>query len=208
MVMLSPPGVSKIIESRRHVVNYMRANFDSWLEFANASYSWGLDLRPEDVIFVCGTLKTTQWALAAFQGSRFRDREGHVSGQLGSSGSIGISVQISNEVLSNGWFRSGPRVPAPSAHLLSYLDHDTLADSPPVEPNQCLFVHYYKMKRRFWYKKPMQAGAGQNQLPPGPDNPGPDAMSARRKTPPYEFEPNARGCDDVCAAVVPNERRC
>ena len=65
--MLAPPGIAEDIESKRHIVNYMRENFDHWLEFANASNSWGLDLSEQEILFVCGTLKTTHWAVAAFQ---------------------------------------------------------------------------------------------------------------------------------------------
>ena len=112
MVMLTPPGVAEDIESRRHIVNYMRNNFDSWLEFANASdSSWGgLGLRPEQVLFVCGTLKTTQWALAAFQGGAFRNKDGVVSGQLDTTGSgdVQFSVQIDGQPLPATHQRAGP----------------------------------------------------------------------------------------------------
>ena len=205
MVMLNPPGVAEDIESRRHIVNYMRNNFDSWFEFANASNSWGLDLRPEDIIFVCGTLKTTQWAVAAFQGSTFRNKDGYVSGQIGSFGNVGISVQISNQLLPTTHHRAGPRVSAVQVdeqRRLSYPGYNTPAGLSPAEPNQCLFVHYYKMKRRLWWKEPMQAGAGPHHLPPGEDNPGSDAMSLREGASPYEFEQEGHGRDDVCTTIV------
>ena len=201
MVMLTPPGVAEDIESRRHIVNYMRNNFDSWLEFANGADSWGLDLRPEDLLFICGTLKTTQWAVAAFQGSMFRNKQGQVSGQIGPFGNLGISVQISNQFLPTTHHRSGPRIPAAQVgdnHRLSYPGYDTPAGLSHGGPNQCLFVHYYKMKRRLWWKEPMQAGAGPHQLPPGADNPGPDAMSPRH----YEFETEAHEHDDVRALAI------
>ncbi|KAI1781683.1 hypothetical protein LXA43DRAFT_908057 [Ganoderma leucocontextum] len=204
LVMLNPPGVAEDIESKRHIVNYMRDNFDSWLEFANASYSFGLDLRPEDFIFICGTLKTTEWAVAAFQGSMFRNKEGHVSGQLGSFGNVGFSVHISNQVLPTNHYRTGPHRPPARVgdhHRLSYPGHDTPAGLSP-SPNQCLFVHYYKMKRRLWWKEPMLAGAGPHQLPPGADNAGEDAAMVREGSPPYEFEPEAHVRDEVCAVVV------
>ena len=37
--MLRTPTVAADIESRCHIINYMRDNFDSWLEFANTSHS-------------------------------------------------------------------------------------------------------------------------------------------------------------------------
>ncbi len=204
MVMLNPPGVAEVIESRRHVINYMRHNFDSWLEFANASYSWGLGLRPEDLLFIVGTMKTTQWALAAFQGDMFRHKDGYVSGQFGPVGNVGFSIQISNQPLPNTHFRLCPPPPAPQVgdeRRTSYRNHDTSAGLPLAEPNQCLFIHYYKMMRRLWWKGPMQAAAGPHQLPPEADNPGPDAMSPGGADP-YEFEPEAHGRDAVRAIIL------
>ena len=194
MVMLEPPGVTEDMQSRRHVVDYMRNNFDSWLEFANAA--WGLGIRPEDLLFVCGTLKTTQWAVAAFQGHTFRNKQGSVSGQLGSIGNVGITVQISDQLLPNTHHRTGPQLPAVQVdpnRRLSYPGHETPATLVPNEPDQCLFIHFYKMKRRFWWKEPMQAGAGPHQLPPGSDNQGSEPMSPRG----YEFVSEGHGRDDV-----------
>ncbi|KAM5536984.1 hypothetical protein V8D89_009313 [Ganoderma adspersum] len=184
MVMLRPPAIAEDIESRRFVANYMRDNFDSWLEFANASDSWGgLDLRPEDVVFVCGTLKTTRWALAAFQGSVFRKKDGVVSGRLDSHptgsgpGEVQFSVQIDGQ-------------PLPASHL-----RVGRVTSSYKGPDQCLFIHYYKMKRRLLGREPVQAGAGPHQLPPGPGKPGPDAMSPGRDAGASPY--NGPGRDDT-----------
>ena len=193
MVMLEPPGVTEDMQSRRHVVDYMRNNFDSWLEFANAA--WGLGIRPEDLLFVCGTLKTTQWALAAFQGSMFRNQLGHISEQLSSIGDSQV-FQIFDHKIPSTNFRAGPRLPT------VHSDSNHLADRLPR--NQCLFIHYYKMKRRFWWSHPLRAAAGPHQLPPGADNRGPEAMSpgGARRAPPCEFGPDGHGHGDVRAIAV------
>ncbi|KAI1795444.1 hypothetical protein LXA43DRAFT_882015 [Ganoderma leucocontextum] len=72
-VALSPPGYAEDIKSRLFIYDYMRKNMDSWLELANGQRGLGLD--DEDIVFVCGTVKTTHWAVAAFQG----EAEGYVS---------------------------------------------------------------------------------------------------------------------------------
>nr|VWO97603.1 Superoxide dismutase (EC [Ganoderma boninense] len=171
------PGVAEDAMAKRHIVNYMRSNFDSWLEFANASNSAGgldrRDLRPSDLLFVCGTLKTTQWAVAAFHGSEFRNKQGQIgSGRVqgphgletrtGVEGFSGIQVHIGDTPLPDEWCKAGP-ARRPTAELESHA-------------NQCLFIHYYKMKRRFLLSvEPMLAAAGPDRLPPGPQDPGPDA---------------------------------
>lgn len=189
-VRLKPPGVQEAIRSKTHVVKYMRSHFDSWLEFANSTNSWGIGLRPEDLIFVCGTLKTTEWAVAAFQGDTVRDQEGFVSGQLGSLGSAGFSLRLSDHVFPRAHYRFGPHPPTTTAG-----EEDRLLDSGDDSPttispnrNQCLFIHYYKMKRRLLCDLPVRAAAGPHQLPHGPHNGGQDDLMTEWDPSTYEFE--------------------
>ncbi|RPD70200.1 WD40 repeat-like protein [Lentinus tigrinus ALCF2SS1-7] len=175
-VLLDAPAENKDIKSKRHIINYMRDNLESWLEFANSTNSWGLDLKEQDIIFVCGTTKTRRWAVASFQGSTYRKKQGYVSGEFGPFANAGLSISISDQILPSSHYRHGPRPPRtvpPGGPSLTYPGYSQ--PSPPHPPNQTIFVHYYKMKRRaFWwpYKEPMQAAGGPHQLPPGPDNPG------------------------------------
>ena len=192
-VMLNPPGVAEEIQSRLHIVNYVNTYFQSWFELANSTdeRGFGLDLREEDIIFVCGTLKTTEWVVAAFQGNIYKDKEGSVSAQFDSVGSVGLSVHIADQRLPASHYRAGPPRPAATAReegrLLGSSD-TTLAAAPP-DRSQCLFIHYYKMKRRlFLWKRPMQAAAGPHNLPPGPDNTGQDDITASGGPSAYEFE--------------------
>ncbi|KAI1785775.1 hypothetical protein LXA43DRAFT_104153 [Ganoderma leucocontextum] len=148
LVVLSSPGVAEDIQSRRHIVNYMVDNLDSWLESANTSH---LDLHTENIIFVCGTLETTQWAMAAFQDDSYCNTDGYVFGQLDPFGSLELSIQISNQVLPANHCRTVP-------HRLPDPGHDTPAAVSPG-PDQCLFVHNYKGKRRL-RKEPGQAPPG------------------------------------------------
>ncbi|KAI1792795.1 hypothetical protein LXA43DRAFT_1093433 [Ganoderma leucocontextum] len=129
---LETPGVAEdIIESRPYIVDYMRKNFASWFEFANTWFDLGL--KDEEIIFLCGTLKTMRWGIGAFQGEGFRNKEGRVFGQLGEYGDRGFSLDWDHQLLPS-YSSTGPRL-------------DGVLQDPTVR-NQCLFIHYYRMKRR------------------------------------------------------------
>ncbi len=208
-VVLNPPGVAEEIQSRLRIVNYMRDHFDSWLEFANSR--WGIGLRPEDIVFVSETVKTTEWAVVAFKDDDFRDQEGSVSAQFGSFGRGGFSLRMSKQLLPTSHYRAGPHPPLAAVtdpnhlHSSEHTPTATSATVSPSDPSQCLFIHYYKMKRRlvkFWGLEPMQASAGPHQLPPDPDNTGRDstATAGGGSSTVYEFECEPV-LDDVCALI-------
>ena len=172
LVVLKPPGISTNISARLRIVNYMRDNFANWLEFANSVDSRGLGLRDEELIFISGTIKTTHWAVAAFQGDSYRDQQGAISGNLGPLASVGLSIKISDHILPTDHYRTGPiRIqrsggpPFTSSHSEPPASTSVLPQTQDVIPeqaDQCLFIHYYKMKRRrfHWTKKPMKAASG------------------------------------------------
>ncbi|KAI0650997.1 WD40 repeat-like protein [Trametes meyenii] len=205
LLVLSPKGEEIFIESRRHIVTHLRENLDKWERLANETL--GLELKQEDIYFVCGVTKTCRWAVAAFHGSQC-GAEGSVSCDFGALASASFSVSVSNVSIPGGWYRNGPpharrhstqSLPqqiatygaAPSAHhygsgsgSVESLPHGSGgALMPPPSPamqekaDQCVFFHYYKMKRR-WRLLPrkLEAGAGPHQLPPSPGhmdaNPG------------------------------------
>ncbi|KAI1785149.1 hypothetical protein LXA43DRAFT_900376 [Ganoderma leucocontextum] len=162
-LVLSPPAVSRQILSKTHIINYMRANFDHWFEFANTTI--GLGLRDEEILFVSGTTKTNRWAVAAFRGES-RKTEGSFTANLGSLGEASLSMSVSNETLPSRYYRAGPSRHASGAMLLPSVQPDGSEASPspsllPEQRDQCIFMNYYRMKRRFWKPLPMRAaGAG------------------------------------------------
>ena len=145
------------------------------LSLANSVDHCGLGLKDEDMIFVSGTKKTTRWAVAAFQGDSFRNKEGFVSGRLGALASAEFSIRISDYLLPTDHYRTGPvslqqegqssRLPIPDRAGEGPTDSEQPTNSQ--KPNQCIFVHYYKMKRRpfKWGREPVRAAAGPGQLP-------------------------------------------
>ncbi|KAI0743075.1 hypothetical protein C8Q80DRAFT_1273631 [Daedaleopsis nitida] len=174
--MLEPPALSTDIHSRNAIVAYIRKNIDSWLEFANST--WNLDLKEHEVLFICGTTKTSRWAVAAFQGDSFGNKRGLVSGEFGPFAKAALSVHISDYMLPAHHYRHSPipsqkRNVTSSSPLLSFSQESSdTSDSLPE--NQCIFVHYYKMKRRrpWSFKGPIKAAAGPHNLPPRPDDTG------------------------------------
>ena len=154
----------------------MKANFSSWKDFANSSGNFALMLEDHEIIFVCSTIKTTQWIIAAFQGDNFRNTEGFISASFATLASAGLSISIQNETLAADYYRFGP-CSLTTDHTTPHIT-DTSSSPPPREKpplhNQCLFVNYYKMKRRLpWSGSiPMRANAGPHHLPPPPKDPG------------------------------------
>ena len=172
-VMLDVPGKSREIESKRHIITYMRKHFDSWLEYANSEGNDGLGLGIEEneIIFVCGTVKTTRWTVVAFQNSSARKMEGHVKGDIGDFAGVEFSINKQVQTFSGNHYRSGPS--SAYGQVMAVQDAGA-SDAIPAKASQCIFVHYYKMRRRIlWpFKAPMRAAAGPHNLPPGPGDQG------------------------------------
>ena len=192
-VLLKPSGSREAIVTKRHVVNYLRENFDSWLEWANSD-EIGLELKDNELLFVSATIKTSSWTVAAYQGSSYRKKEGRVTGQLGPVASANISVSISNHILPANHYRTGPYVHtprAPPSHMITAAgegDGGGISWASDPSSNQCLFIHYFKLRRRMWFFKDFKASAGPDNLPDGPHDPSMEAEAMTDGVPHLEFE--------------------
>ncbi|RPD70198.1 WD40 repeat-like protein [Lentinus tigrinus ALCF2SS1-7] len=199
VLVLRPPGRRQVISSKRRIVTYMRERFDSWMSLVNDRFE--MDLAQDELWFISGTIKTTQWAAAAFYGES-SNKEGSVDCQVGPF-KIGLSMNLAAE--QSGQYESnwGPQ---------RWIEEEGAVVSsseplPPLKPNQCIFMNYYKMKKRFlWKSRPIAAGAGPHQLPPS--SPGGDGDGTARLSVPSgpsddgssEFEevpPRVQGYDPV-----------
>ncbi|TBU53527.1 WD40-repeat-containing domain protein [Dichomitus squalens] len=169
-LMFSPAAITTEIKSRRHIINYMRLNFAHWMEYANEKY--GLDLKEQDIMFVCGTTKTARWAVAALQGN-CKKKMGSVTANLSSVAGLNMTVSIADNTLPQTHRKIGPSrsLAAPASVPLVKADDSerTLVQTEELN-DQCLFIHYYQMKRRLWFLNAIKAAAGSDKLPP----PGPD----------------------------------
>ncbi len=105
--MLSPKGEETVIQSAGLIKNYLRANHKKWEDFANDSDGLGLDLKPEEIIFVTGVTKTVDWGVVAFLSNQ-HEVEGSVSCNFGGVGSANISLRVTNDSAASLWNRAGP----------------------------------------------------------------------------------------------------
>lgn len=160
LLFLGPSGQSTEILSRQLIVDHIETHFDRWLEFAN--HRLRLGLSENQIIFVSGTTKTSRWGVAAFRGAT-REKTGKVVGNLASVAALDFSMSILDAQLSTIHYRAGPPVKPAS----------TCPDASPQDQyDQCIFIHYYKRKRRKWPISPsiIRAAAGPHELPRNPDD--------------------------------------
>ncbi|KAI0633183.1 WD40-repeat-containing domain protein [Trametes polyzona] len=193
LLLLSPSGEETYISSRRHIHNYLREHLDHWEEFANGPL--GLELPQEEIYFVSGVTKTARWGVAAFHGSQ-SGAQGNVSCDLGALGSAQLSLSIANSsrpgiypsslaqtVISGSstsisTYATTPE-PLPSAYntVFGGTDAQFMPSVPAAVPgvpdraDQCIFIHYYKAKRRSalarrLFGMRLAAAAGPHALPP------------------------------------------
>ncbi|KAI1791433.1 hypothetical protein LXA43DRAFT_861606, partial [Ganoderma leucocontextum] len=181
VVLLDQPAMGQSIPTKRHIVTYLRRHIDSIFEYATGSPDGlGYDLQMHDIKFVSGTLKTTKWACAVFSGS-YRNKKGSLNVNAAGIGGLDMNVSIENQIIPHEFYNNGPSsrtsvgtTPRPSVsndHLLPAGGDVARAPSPstPLPPgcDQCIFFHYFALKRRFFIlPHKLEAGAGPHELPP------------------------------------------
>ncbi|KAL1943401.1 hypothetical protein VTO73DRAFT_4476 [Trametes versicolor] len=174
-LLLERPVKALFLSAKRFIVQYMRDNLNHWIEFANTTN--GLSLLPEEIYFVHGTVKTSKWAAGAFHGNS-RSRKSTVQAQVMEVVNFGLSISITTEDNTRMDYSYGP-----TGHDLggSSRPRTAIADSSisgvdagdPDKCNQCVFINYYKAKKRFMLgPTPMEAAAGPHRLP-SPDRSDP-----------------------------------
>lgn len=156
MIRLKPPGRHTFIDSQLRIKNYMKSNVESWLEHANCV--WEAGKKEDDLMFVSGIVTTTEWVVVAIQGPTVKSKGASAYvGDMTMVANGGVSVTLSGKTLPSNHYRYGP----------TDRQGNLTRDGSHPEGNQCLFIHYYKMKRKWGlFKEPIQAGAGYDQLPP------------------------------------------
>ncbi|KAI0651061.1 hypothetical protein C8Q79DRAFT_996631 [Trametes meyenii] len=157
LLFLDPSGRAQDILSRKRIIDYIRTNFDSWLEFANDRL--GLGLREEQLLFVSGTTKTRSWGVAAFRG-KSRAMRGKVVGNIGSLAAVDFSMTLSDTELSVSHYRAGPAGREDRRA-------DATSNKASDKYDQCIFIHYYKRKRRTlpMFPSVIKAAAGPHDPP-------------------------------------------
>ncbi|KAH8105449.1 hypothetical protein BXZ70DRAFT_527374 [Cristinia sonorae] len=135
------------------ITKYMRQNYEKWQKYAG---DLGLDVRDTEILLVRGCVKTKCWTTVTWcDRGNIRDIEHDLSGDgLVAFGELKVLFRA--DETGAPMKKSGP--------------YDV--DSSKMEPNQCVFLNYYKMKRRRFFLggKKIEAHAGYDDLPdPGPE---------------------------------------
>lgn len=172
----------------KDIVEYIRQNHDAWYSFATNSQTYGLQCKPEDIIMVRGTVKTSAWAVAAYRDSGNHTHNVAFSGQVGPVADAGFQLTSSSTVQSSFEHRAGPTPNAarptslkpvasgtssnhgkyelPELEVAATLSREEVPDNAR---NQTVFLGFYKVKRRYFLPKKIVANAGSDELPPAED---------------------------------------
>ncbi|KAM5537325.1 hypothetical protein V8D89_009055 [Ganoderma adspersum] len=144
-VVVNTPLTIRRNESKAWIGLYMRNNMDSWLEFANTKLKLGL--VEQDIVFVSSTVKTTRWVPGASAGEDFRGED---------------LEYVSEHPSSSGVHCLGD--PFPACHSVAGLAEPSLN-----EGGECLFIGYFKMKRRTpeWQPARQVSSVEREGHPPG-----------------------------------------
>ncbi|OCH86840.1 WD40 repeat-like protein [Obba rivulosa] len=153
ILVLEDGAVNKELHEGRRLANYMRQNYESWNEWAQEKLPEGIE--HDDIIFVRGWMKTTQWAVAAFaDGGRAASLSFNTNLPLPANPSLTMSVS------SNVSFSKQHRI-GPSRLVQRVTQNRPLLTAPDSQPhipvefepkaNQCVFLQYYKIKSRRWW---------------------------------------------------------
>ena len=135
MLILKQAAHREVLHPSKDLAQYIIRNHRNWYRFAQDVFR--LDLKEEDIIFIHGSVKTAEWALAA---ATQRAREGSLlfGGEFGPLARATFSVSASRSAAMSMEHRSGPKVARLGAG----------AEDSQNEFDQCVFLHYYKIKRR------------------------------------------------------------
>ena len=160
LLVLKDRGHKTYLDCGRHIGRYMQKHLTSWYEFA--AERLGIDIEEKDLMFVSGVTKTTVWAEAAF-------KAGSGDGELVlSAGALTPMPLVSGEIQLGRSHTSDPFViyrTGPPERLLEWGGGQGIIE----QYDQCIFLNFYKMKRRIW-RQIVRAAAGPHELPPGPND--------------------------------------
>lgn len=122
----------EIHPSSPHFIEYMRKHYLDWCRFAREKR--GLALEPEELVFVRGWVKTTEWAVAAFL-DRGCEQELSFEAEAGSFAKAKFSIATSHQQSTSVMHRTGPH------------RADECMRTVPPKQDQCVFLSYFKLKR-------------------------------------------------------------
>ncbi|KAI0637495.1 WD40-repeat-containing domain protein [Trametes polyzona] len=169
-VFVQPAADRRQMHPSKSLIRYIRSHIDDWYHFATDVKD--VDISREDISFVSGVIKTADWGLGAFlrQGSG-----GEVSFQtnLGSFAQGSFTFSRSRKAEGVAEWRTKPEEASNSPVSSSASVAETLVEpgssltlkrtQTGPKKDQCIFLSYYKMKRRLWRNRVVKAAAGDDE---------------------------------------------
>ncbi|KAI0351924.1 hypothetical protein OH77DRAFT_1486696 [Trametes cingulata] len=149
VLVLKQPGRREMLHPCLDLTQYIVHNHLEWCAFARDVCR--LDIGDDEIIFVSGFVKTAEWALAA---ATHRAREGELffGGEFGCTAKAVFSVSATREESMSVEHRTGP-------HRITMV-----ASTEESTFDQCVFLHYHKLKRRkLLSPKVIRAAGGEAQ---------------------------------------------
>ncbi|RPD63553.1 hypothetical protein L227DRAFT_572706 [Lentinus tigrinus ALCF2SS1-6] len=191
-LLMLAPATTRTIMSKRRIVAYMKEHYNSWVALAETS---GFDA--DDLILITGTTTTAACGALAFTLPDSNSRgEGTETPQLSVSwdsreGMMRAEVD-GTDIVGRDTCRTGV---APESE-----------GAQSAEGPLCVFVHYYKMKRRFWWSRAIRAAAGPHEFPKGREDEDPPRVCAGCDRDEEDEEPVERHdpVDDVLNYILEN----
>ena len=185
-VFADQPADRTVLHKSKTFGRYMLNNIESWHEFASQPEN-DLDLRRDQILFVSGCVKTNDWGIGAFTNSgraaelSFQTQLPFVTGSFscGATAVIGGNTEVRTRPAEDS--RNSPRssflLPAASGEGSSPTRSSMEGSSGHMnypagqKKDQCLFINYYKVKRRIWgLLKTIKAAAGPDNREPEDDD--------------------------------------
>lgn len=154
------PTYREDIERELIYKKYTKKHYQSWLDFSQER-GHGDDIRP---VLVTGVDLSREFATFAYSDNRTRV-ECEFSAAVPAAASASVSMWGSWRTEELVHTNCGP-YPIPIAQGGSNSgESSVLGPTPPEDYNQCVFIRYYTIRRRFLFPTVIKAGAGPHQLP-------------------------------------------
>ncbi|KZT71210.1 hypothetical protein DAEQUDRAFT_688208, partial [Daedalea quercina L-15889] len=180
VLVLEDPAHRQQLESRK-MMNHLKQNHRDWYAFARDVVD--LPCEKEDIVFVFGFVKTTQWAVASYvEGGRaakfsFNGGYGSVNAGISAFTIVGNARPPTYRWGPEDRLTRAPTMPSNSRPRRAQASRQVESEAvfaephPDWEADQCVFLRYYKMKWKFFWPTVIKAGAGYDELPREQDDP-------------------------------------
>lgn len=139
--------------------DYMLQNHQRWHHFATTT---GIRRDPQDIILVRGTIKTTEWAVAAVFDAGQQVHEVVFDGHFGDLARVGARYSAELSTACSFEQRVGP-------YTRGAVHGNPLHPSEPVSAGQCIFLSYFKVKYRLFIQNKIVANSGDSGSSPDND---------------------------------------